>query len=95
MFLPNNTRIVKVMSVMEEGEEWMVEQRVITEIVYWDMVGCSVLTVIEISSLKSQMVMLVYLQSRVVALVILVALLLLFLWAATTVIQLSSSRYDF
>ena len=40
MFLPNNTKIVKVMSAMEEGgEESMEEQRVITEIVYWDMVG--------------------------------------------------------
>ena len=39
MFLPNNTRIVKVMNMTEEGEEWMVEERVITEMVYWDMVG--------------------------------------------------------
>ena len=39
MFLPNNTRIVRVMSVMEDGKEWMVEERVITEMVYWDMVG--------------------------------------------------------
>ena len=43
MFLPNNTRIVKVMNMTEEGEEWMVEERVITEMVYWDMVGHPVL----------------------------------------------------
>ena len=43
MFLPNNTRIVKVMSVMEDGEEGVVEERVITEMVYWDMVGLPVL----------------------------------------------------
>ena len=85
MFGPNNTMTMKVMSMKEDGEEWMVEKRVITEMVYWDMVGHTVLT-----SLKSQMVMLLmglYLQGRVLALVILVALLLLGLWAATTVIQ--------
>ena len=43
MFLPNNTRIVKVMNVTEEGEEWVGEERVITEMVYWDMVGHPVL----------------------------------------------------
>ena len=77
---------MKVMSMKEDGEEWMVEKRVITEMVYWDMVGHAVLT-----SLKSQMLMLLmrfkYFQGRVLALVILVALLLLCLWAATTVIQ--------
>ena len=31
------------MSVMEDGEEWVVEERVITEMVYWDMVGLPVL----------------------------------------------------
>ena len=86
MFGPNNTMTMKVMSMKEDGEELMVEKRVITEMVYWDMVGHAVLT-----SLKSQMLMLQmrfkYLQGRVLALVILVALLLLCLWVATTVIQ--------
>ena len=86
MFGPNNTMTMKVMSMKEDGEELMVEKRVITEMVYWDMVGHAVLT-----SLKSQMLMLQmrfkYLQGRVLALVILVALLLLGLWVATTVIQ--------
>ena len=84
MFGPNNTMTMKVMSMKEDGEELMVEKRVITEMVYWDMVGHAVLT-----SLKSQMVLLLMrlnLQGRVLALVILVALLLLGLWAATTVI---------
>ena len=44
MFGPNNTRTMKVMSVKEDGEEWMVEKRVITEMVYWDMVGHPVFT---------------------------------------------------
>ena len=39
MFLPNNTRVVRVMSVMEDGKEWMLEEKVMTEMVYWDMVG--------------------------------------------------------
>ena len=86
MFGPNNTMTMKVMSMKEDGEELMVEKRVITEMVYWDMVGHAVLT-----SLKSQMLMLQmrfkYLQGRVLALVILVALLLLGLWVATTVVQ--------
>ena len=39
MFLPNNTRIEKVMNMTDDGEDELVEQRVITEMVYWDMVG--------------------------------------------------------
>ena len=44
MFLPNNTRVEKVMNTTDDGEEeLMVEQREITEMVYWDMVGHRVL----------------------------------------------------
>ena len=40
MFVPNNTRIEQVMNITDDGEkELMVEERVITEMVYWDMVG--------------------------------------------------------
>ena len=37
------------MSVKEDGEEWMVEKRVITEMVYWDMVGNPVFPVVDIN----------------------------------------------
>ena len=39
MFGPSNTMTMKVISMKEDGEEWMGENRVITEMVYWDMVG--------------------------------------------------------
>ena len=50
MFGPNNTMTMKVMSMKEDGEELMVEKRVITEMVYWDMVGQGhpVFTVVDI-----------------------------------------------
>ena len=48
MLGPNNTMTMKVMSMKEDGEEWMVEKRVITEMVYWDMVGHPVFIVVDI-----------------------------------------------
>ena len=37
--LPNNTKILKVVSLKENNEELLVERRVFTEMVYWDMVS--------------------------------------------------------
>ena len=37
--LPNNTKILKVVSLLENNEELLVERRVTTDMVYWDMVS--------------------------------------------------------
>ena len=37
--LPNNTKVLKVVSLLENNEELLVERRVTTDMVYWDMVS--------------------------------------------------------
>ena len=37
--LPNNTKILKVVSLLENDDELLVERRVTTDMVYWDMVS--------------------------------------------------------
>ena len=37
--LPNNTKILKVVSLLENNEELLVERQVTMDMVYWDMVS--------------------------------------------------------
>ena len=37
--LPNNTKVLKVVSLLENNEELLVERQVTTDMVYWDMVS--------------------------------------------------------